>query len=97
MKAFTISAAAAALLAAFAYAAPTSIQIQVDLREFEATITFEGAADASFTKEVPTDGSYFYISMSFARFHIFLVPIILIDPPFSPSSDACKFTPGESC
>ena len=58
MKTFTITALTT-LLAALTTAAPTA-----EPRQFQAQITFEGAAGASFTLSVPTDGSLFSISMS---------------------------------
>lgn len=81
MKAFTISAAVA-ILAAFAQAAPTPAQN--DARQFKALITFEGATpEAFYTRSVPTDGSVFTIGMSFANFHVCLVPIIPVNPSIS--------------
>lgn len=58
MKAFTISAAFAVLLAQ-AHASP----MKAEARQFEAQITFEGAPPqaASFTVSVPTDGTSFSI------------------------------------
>lgn len=58
MKSFTI-AAFVAVLAGLAQAAPSK-----EAHSFQAQITFEGAAGASFSLSVPTDGSYFPICMS---------------------------------
>lgn len=58
MKTYTI-AAVIALLAGVTCAAPST-----KLRQFEAEITFEGAAGAYFSMFVPTDGSLFAICMS---------------------------------
>ena len=56
MQFFTL-AALTTLLAAVAHAAPKS-----QPRQFEAQITFEGAAGAEFSMSVPTDASLFAIS-----------------------------------
>lgn len=77
MKAFTISAAVA-LLVAIAQAAPSPAQ--VDARQSSATIVFEGADDAALnTVVIPADGSVHAISMS-----------ILIDAIFFQSSHPRK-------
>jgi len=59
MKTFTIFAALP-FLAALVHAAPTPATVQA--RQFQAQITFIGAAGASFSMSVPTDGSGFTIS-----------------------------------
>ncbi|KAI4140655.1 MAG: hypothetical protein L6R39_005698, partial [Caloplaca ligustica] len=58
MKTFTITTALA-LLASLVSAAPAPTQPEA--RQFQAQITFIGAADAAFTQSVPTDGSVFAI------------------------------------
>ncbi|KAL9020575.1 MAG: hypothetical protein Q9185_002161 [Variospora sp. 1 TL-2023] len=59
MKTFTISAALA-LLTSLVSAAPATTQYEA--RQFQAQITFIGAADGVFTQSVPTDGSLFTIT-----------------------------------
>ncbi|KAL8962896.1 MAG: hypothetical protein Q9193_000773 [Seirophora villosa] len=59
MKAFTISAALA-LLTSLVSAAPATTPHEA--RQFQAQITFIGAADGVFYQSVPTDGSVFSIS-----------------------------------
>ncbi|KAK0105056.1 hypothetical protein ONS95_004578 [Cadophora gregata] len=56
MKTFTATAILA-FAASLAHAAPA-----VQARQFEAQITFTGAAGASYTLSVPTDGSVFPIT-----------------------------------
>ena len=77
MKAFTISTALA-LLAAMASAAPApnSPDWAPETRQFQAQITFFGAAGASFSLSVPTDGSEFFISKSTA----FILLLLLLSP-----------------
>ncbi|KAG0648898.1 hypothetical protein D0Z07_4993 [Hyphodiscus hymeniophilus] len=64
MQFFTITALAT-LLAAAAQAAP-----RAQPRQFQAQITFEGAAGAEFSMSVPTDGSVFPISDPLSISHI---------------------------
>jgi hypothetical protein len=59
MKTFTLTSFAV-LFAAFANSAPAPA---AQYGPFQAQITFEGAAGAVYTLEVPTDGSVFYICM----------------------------------
>ncbi|MCJ1394461.1 hypothetical protein MMC18_007339 [Xylographa bjoerkii] len=59
MKSFNIFAALP-FLTVLVYAAPTPAAIEA--RQFQAQITFFGAAGASFSMSVPTDGSGFTIS-----------------------------------
>lgn len=98
MKTFTI-ATAVALLAAFAQAAPTVIQIQIDTGVSTAKITFQGApADvAYFNEDFPVDGSIKKISVSPDHFHVLLVPILMIDPSFPNSLDTSNISLGEFC
>ena len=87
MKAFTVSSLAA-LLAAVAQAAPAPAQI--DSREPRDRVTFEGAdPDAFYTQYVPISGS-FKISTLLRHVHVFLVSIILINPPLPHASDVCR-------
>lgn len=91
MKAFTISSLVA-LLAAMAQAAPAPAQIG----QPSGIITFQGAdPDAYYTQLVPTDGS-FTISTSLRHVPVFLVSIVLIDPPLTTASDAREIGLGES-
>ncbi|MCJ1418758.1 hypothetical protein MMC32_005109 [Xylographa parallela] len=59
MKSLTMFTALS-LLAAFVSAAPTPAAVEA--RQFQAQITFFGAAGASFSMSVPTDSSGFTIS-----------------------------------
>ncbi|KAL9011690.1 MAG: hypothetical protein Q9173_003484 [Seirophora scorigena] len=61
MKAFTISTALA-LLTSLVSAAPAITPHEA--RQFQAQITFIGAADGVFYQSVPTDGSVFSITLS---------------------------------
>ncbi|KAL8653768.1 MAG: hypothetical protein Q9210_001904 [Variospora velana] len=69
MKTFTISAALA-LLTSLVSAAPATTPHEA--RQFQAQITFIGAADGSFTQSVPTDGSLFTIRPSSSPASMFL-------------------------
>lgn len=66
MQLFTLTTLTA-LLAAVAYAAP-----KAEPRQFQAQITFEGAAGAEFSMSVPTDASVFAISMSLSLYRFSL-------------------------
>ncbi|RDW83457.1 hypothetical protein BP5796_04948 [Coleophoma crateriformis] len=57
MKTFAVTTAIAALLASVAIAAPAQ-----EARQFQAQITFYGAADAAFSMSVRTDGLPFVIT-----------------------------------
>ena len=93
MKAFTISSLVA-LVAAMAQAAPAPARI--DSRQPSGIVTFQGAdPDAYYTQLVPTDGS-FTISTSLRHVPVFLVSIVLIDPPLPTASDAREIGLGES-
>jgi hypothetical protein len=59
MQTFTITSLLTLALAALSTAAPA------ERRQFEAQLTFYGAAGASYTLSVPTDASEFYIGKLF--------------------------------
>ncbi|KAL3425236.1 hypothetical protein PVAG01_04517 [Phlyctema vagabunda] len=59
MKTFIFTPAFATILAGLAQAAPA-----LESRQFQAQVTFFGAADASYSLSVPTDGSLFQINNS---------------------------------
>lgn len=59
-----------ALAATLASAAPAA-----EPRQFKAQLTFYGAAGASYTLSVPTDGSVFHIGMSY-----FPLPLLTLAP-----------------
>ena len=70
---FSTITAAITLFAALAHASPTPLAA----RQFQAQLTFYGAADAKFFLSVPTDGSVFTISKYCAKSCARLLPSII--------------------
>lgn len=72
MQTFTITSLLTLALAALSTAAPA------ERRQFQAQLTFYGAAGASYTLSVPTDASEFYIGKTTHALFLFLfIPLDL--------------------